>query len=446
MKRNLQLFPDTPSADRPHLSFILDLPPSVMTLGLGTITRLLAALGNPHKQFKSIVVAGSNGKGSVTVLLSSILMESGYRVGRLISPHVYAVNERVSVNERPLSLDALEEAAALVAPLHNDLHFSFFEGITAIAFLAFAEAGVDFAVLEVGLGGRFDATNVVNPALSIITSITLDHRNLLGDSEEEIIREKLGITRRGVPLLLGPLRENLKEIAADKAKRDRFPALDARDNGECSVERLGFDSMTVSLKTKRNDYGDIAVALPGSQQTDNVLLAAVAAEQLLETVPKMKRGLERAFLPGRFEHRAVRDRNIILDVAHNDAALIGVLKTLLELSPPENNRIVLGMMRRKELFKFPAHLVSAASRIYLLRPPDGDACTPQELLARIGYDAIQSAGTEVELIIQDCSGEACARLFRRIIAATPRSGSILVTGSHRMVELFGTVLSRGEMT
>lgn len=417
-----------------------------MTLGLGNITRLLEALGHPQRSFDSVVVAGSNGKGTVTALLSSILTEHGRLVGRLISPHIYSVKERISINEEPLSLGQLEHAASRVAPLHEEIGFSYFEGITAIAFLAFAEAGVDTAVLEVGLGGRFDATNSVDPVLSILTSITIDHRRLLGDTEEEIIREKLGITRRGVPLLCGRLRTSLAAIVADKSKRNGFPVLSVDEIGSCRVNRLEFGSMHVSLKTKRFDYGEMSVRFPGAHQADNVLIAAGAAENLLGSAPQLKRGVERTFLPGRFEHRRVRGRHIIFDVAHNDTALMGVLETLLKLSPRGRNSIVLGMMRRKELLEFPARALESASRIYLVQPLDGDACSPQELLARIGCDAIQSAGIDLVLVNQECSGEAGTRFLDNVIAATPASGTVLVTGSHRTVEQFGAIIAKGDLS
>ena len=180
-----------------------------MTLGLGNIRALLARLGHPERTFKPAVIAGTNGKGSVTAMLASILGRNGHRVGRFISPHVYSVTERVSVDGAPVSVDEMEAAAGRVAALRDELTFSYFEALTAIAFLIFADLGVDYAVLETGLGGRFDATNAVEPVVTVITGISLDHRRILGDSEEEILREKLGITRRGVPLLIGKMSPQL---------------------------------------------------------------------------------------------------------------------------------------------------------------------------------------------------------------------------------------------
>ena len=148
-------------------------------------------------------MAGTNGKGSVSAYVAAILKANGKRVGWYNSPHVYAVNERIYVDGSPVPLESMEAAASRIVPFHKAIGYSYFEALTAIAFQIFAENGVELAVLETGLGGRFDATNVVEPVLTLLTGISLDHRRILGDSEEEILREKLGITRPGVPLVCG---------------------------------------------------------------------------------------------------------------------------------------------------------------------------------------------------------------------------------------------------
>ena len=200
MKNNHRPSREIPPSLPPNLDFVFNLSPSAMTLGLGNIRALLSRLDHPEEAFRSIVIAGTNGKGSVAAYLSSILQANGVSVGRYTSPHVYSVTERIWVQGELISLERMEALASRIVPLYASVPFSYFEAITAIAFLEFAERGIDYAVLEVGLGGRFDATNVVDPVLTILTNISIDHRRLLGDSEEEILREKLGITRPGIPL------------------------------------------------------------------------------------------------------------------------------------------------------------------------------------------------------------------------------------------------------
>jgi dihydrofolate synthase/folylpolyglutamate synthase len=445
MKRSRPLFPEVPPEYPPNLSFLLSLSPSVFTLGLRNIRCLLHELGDPQNDFKAVLVAGSNGKGSVTAFLSSILKENGLRVGRYISPHVYSVTERVSIQDNPISIEQLEEYASLIAPLHGKIRFSYFEGLTAAAFLAFAQEGVDYAVLEVGLGGRFDATNVVDPVLCILTGVTLDHRKLLGDHEEEIILEKLGITRKGVPLLCGRLQENLLALVSTKARRDKFPLQTFESIGENSIEHISCGAMQVQIRTKMENHGALSLPFPGSHQADNALLAAAAAEMLLGRTENIKTALENAYLPGRFEYFPVRGKRFILDVAHNDQALLGSLSTLTAVSPAEENALVLGMMKRKEFFAFPSKVPAAAKRLYLVEPEDKDACSPQELLARIGLNNLKSTGMDVMVINADWKKGEGERFLDHLLDPLLPLRTILITGSHRTVELFGKLLEGGRL-
>jgi dihydrofolate synthase/folylpolyglutamate synthase len=278
MTTKLRRFPDLPSTLPRNLEYVLGLSPSAMTLGLGNIRALLERLGNPHRRFESIVVAGTNGKGSVTAMLASLLRQNGVRVGRFISPHVYSVTERVSVDGNPASVEEMEHAAERVAALKDELTFSYFEAITAIAFLIFAQRGVEYAVLETGLGGRFDATNAVEPRVAVITGVALDHRRILGDSEEEILREKLGVTRPGVPLLIGDLPGSLREIVAEKSQRDSFPVSSLGDLGMVTLDGGGLKTTRATIRTPAADYGIVELPFPGSHQAQNALLAVGAAE------------------------------------------------------------------------------------------------------------------------------------------------------------------------
>src|SRR5712675_34060 len=163
MARSLRPFPDLSPNLPPSLKFVLGLSPSAMTLGLGNISALMEHLGHPERAFRSVLIAGTNGKGSTTTMLASILTREGLRTGRYISPHVFHVAERISVDGGFATIDELEAAAARIVPLRDDIPYSYFEALTAIAFWIFAQRGVEVAALEVGLGGRFDATNIVAP-------------------------------------------------------------------------------------------------------------------------------------------------------------------------------------------------------------------------------------------------------------------------------------------
>ena len=272
MVRSLRPFPDVPAKLPPNLKFVLGLSPSAMTLGLGNISALMDHLDHPERRFRSVLVAGTNGKGSTTTMLASILSHEGLRTGRYISPHVFHVAERISVNGEFVSIDEMEAAAARISSLRDDIPYSYFEALTAIAFLIFAERGVDVAALEVGLGGRFDATNIVEPVASIITSISFDHRRILGDTEEAILGEKLGISRPGVPLLVGALKPSLMSIVRERADHDGFPLLTLPDLGRAGIQNETLGGLEVALQTPAANFGTVRVPFAGRHQADNALL------------------------------------------------------------------------------------------------------------------------------------------------------------------------------
>jgi dihydrofolate synthase/folylpolyglutamate synthase len=449
MNPSRRRFPDLPTQLPSNLEFVLGLSPSAMTLGLGNIRALLERLGNPQRAFRSVVVAGTNGKGSVTAMLSSILSAEGLSAGRYTSPHVYSVTERVCVDDEPVGLDEMEAAAARVAPLYGSVEFSYFEAITAIAFLVFAERGVDVAVLETGLGGRFDATNVTDPEVTVITSIALDHRRLLGDTEEEIVREKLGITRPGVPLLVGPLSDSLLAIVGEKARRDGFPVVTHGELADVDVARSRPDGTDIRLRTPRCDYGDVTIPFGGPHQVTNAMLAVGAAERLVGGLTRLREGLAGAYMPGRFERFEVGGKTYVLDVAHNEAALGASLSLVGALAPRARTALVLGLMRRKELFDVPRRALEAAARVYLTVPVDGrlnapDANEPHELLAQYVFMHLTDSRTDVILWNRGSShGDHWRRLVDALAQPSNPAEVILVAGSHHVVEEFAKALFAG---
>jgi len=416
-----------------------------MTLGLGNITALLERVGNPERRMRTVVVAGTNGKGSVTAMLAGILAGSGVVTGRFTSPHVYSVAERITVNGEAVGLEALEKAAAVIAPLHADIGFSYFEALAAMAFLVFAERGVEVAVLETGLGGRFDATNVTRPDVTVITSISLDHRRILGDTHEEILMEKLGVTRTGVPLLLGPLRSTLLERVRARAAQDGFPVLAGEELG--TIVPSGQEG-TVRVRTPVCDYGEVPLPFPGEHQHHNLLLAVSAAERCLGRAPSgLAEALTGVYLPGRFERHRRGERTIIVDVAHNDASLCAAARTLAAQSPRHETAVVMGLLRRKELFEAPAGIVAAARRIYLISPeaPGGEeaALAPHELFARYFHPLLTAQPTDAILWNRMGSGDDhWGRLHAALGAPGNPFRTVLATGSHHVVEQFGRLLAR----
>lgn len=444
MTRSRRPFPDLRDPLPPALQFVLGLSPSAMTLGLGNIRALMERLGHPERAFRSVLVAGTNGKGSVTTLLESILRAQGLRTGRYTSPHVFSVAERIAVDGAFVSIDEMEAAAARVAPLRDEIPYSYFEALTAIAYLLFAERGAEVAVLEVGLGGRFDATNVVEPDLSIVTSISLDHRRILGDTEEEILREKLGVSRAGKPLLVGALPARLRAIAEERAAGEGFPVFGPAELGSASVVEPMFDGAWITLCTPAADYGRVRLPFGGAHQAVNALLAAGAAERIAAgPLTDVGRAVADAWIPGRFQCVQRNGRTFVLDVAHNEAALIATADHVAAYRDRAECALVFGLLRRKELFAAPERMIHAFGRICLidpgLEPGSSDpANAPHELLANCFAPHLPNAAADV--ILWNRAGERddpLVRLLRWLDDPRAPVKTVVVMGSHRVVEEIG---------
>ena len=330
-------------------------------LGLDNISRLCAALGHPERTFTTLHVAGTNGKGSVTAMVHAALVAAGVRAGRYISPHLVDLAERFVVGTAPVGADTLSRAAddvldcaeALQGPGGLPLHLTFFEATTAIAFELFRRARVEIAVIEVGLGGRYDATNVITPAAGAITSIGLDHQQWLGDTVEAIAFEKAGIIKPGMDVVLGALPDGARRVVCDVARTQQARIIDAASGARATRDaRYGADA--VVIETPKGRYGPLSPALRGEHQLGNMLVAV----RLLETLGRhgirvtndaIERGLTQVDWPGRLELIRVRGGGqVLLDAAHNvDGAL--VLAAHLAGQHPERPALVIGVMRDKDV-------------------------------------------------------------------------------------------------
>jgi len=413
-----------------------------MTLGLGNIGALMDRLGHPERAFRSVLIAGTNGKGSTTTMLASILMHEGIRTGRYISPHVFHVTERISVDGAFATIDEMEAAARRIAPLREQIQFSYFEALTAMAFLIFAERGVEMAALEVGLGGRFDATNIVSPAASVITSISLDHRRILGDTEAAILGEKLGVTRPGIPLLVGALKPELIELVRERGRRDGFPVYELHDLGSAAIEHESLGGLDVELRTARADYGRVRIPFAGAHQAGNALLAVGAAQVLVPELKHVRDGIEQAFIAGRFQLIERAGKTFVLDIGHNEEALRATARHLSAFASREDVLLVFGLLRRKELFDAPLHLLRAAGTVCLVEPATepGSADTafaPGELLHFFLRHLPDTATDVILWNRRDANDDSLARLATRLQRPTERHRVVVAVGSHRVVQEFG---------
>lgn len=404
--------------------------------GLDRIRALLAALGDPHDAFPSVHVAGTNGKGSTASMVAAIARAAGHRVGLHTSPHLLTLRERMRVDGEPVSeawvagaVARLGDALAEVGPNREVGAASFFEATVALSFLYFAEAEVDLAVVEVGLGGRLDATNVVVPVASVVTHVGLDHTDLLGESTPEIAREKAGIAKPAVPLLHA-LADAGARAALEAEASARGAAVEAvRET--CRLEVVEAAPLRARLVTPEADYGEVAVGLAGAHQASNAALAVRAAEVALPrarlgsaSAEAVRAGLRDVVslsgLRGRGE-RWGADPRVVLDVAHNPD---GWRAALDAVSVPEGGRLwaLVGVMADKDADALARALADRAARVLVVGPP-GDRALPAPDLARL----LQERGVVAVEVAEAVEG---IRAFRAEAGPDDR---LVVTGSHLVV-------------
>jgi dihydrofolate synthase/folylpolyglutamate synthase len=321
--------------------------------GLERTEGLLAGVDNPHRHFRSVLIGGTNGKGSVAALTEAALRATGaLRVGLYTSPHLVSFNERIRIDGVPVSDAALVEAAAKLRPAIEATGASFFEATTAMAFTILARSKVDIAVVEVGLGGRLDATNVVDPLVTAVTNISLDHAEYLGDRLEGIADEKAGIFKRGVPALVGEMDPRLLERLGAKASEVGAPFLALDTVARIDRVRTGIGGTSFRLISRAWGDRDLSLRLPGEHQARNAALAA----ELLALLPGEIRpdwdavhgGFAAARWPGRLQVERIGDTAWVFDVAHNEAGMETLSAWLATAAVPRPRIAVVSVLRDKQ--------------------------------------------------------------------------------------------------
>ncbi len=338
-------------------------------LGLETVSALLSELGNPQRRFHALHVAGTNGKGSVAAMTASILQAAGVRVGLYTSPHFLDFCERIKIQGIDVPHDRVADLFARVQALPSFLvQPTFFEVATVMAFQYFAEEKVDIAVVEVGMGGRFDATNVCHSLGTIITNVSFDHERYLGSSLPDIAFEKAGIIKRRVPVVVGPAERDVYTVLQERAQHENAPLIAFGKEFLCVSHHAGSFDVTGT----RAEYLNLRCSLEGRHQAVNAACSVVALESsvmphfsISERV--IRRGLESVSWPGRLE-RLQRRPLIFCDGAHNPAAaecLKSHLQGLLEEQSGRRLIVVIGMMQDKNLPAFLNALVPLADGVIL---------------------------------------------------------------------------------
>jgi dihydrofolate synthase/folylpolyglutamate synthase len=371
--------------------------------GLDVIEALLKELGNPQQSLKVIHVAGTNGKGSVCAMIESVLRCSGYKTGLYTSPHLLRFNERFRVNGAPIlnsDLASLIDDVETAAEKVQIRPATFFEMSTAIAFEYFKRSGVDYAVIETGMGGCWDATNVVQPILSVITRVDYDHAEFLGDDLRQIASEKAGIIKPGVPVVCGPMPVEAEAVIYQKAAEVQAPILGSEEAVFFDVLEGRRTDQLVDIEASGEGFRGVRLGLGGSFQLENCGIAVAALEDLsdLENLRlNMKKGLESVTWPGRFQMLSMKPP-IVFDGAHNPGAMSVLVQSLQETFPSFSYGIVLGVMKDKNLSEM-LKMIPSKSRIWAVTLPGDRAMTAE---------AIVQAGKEAGLEIDPLSGLSSA--------------------------------------
>ena len=318
---------------------------------IGNITKACKILKNPHLKFKSVHIAGTNGKGSTAHMIASILYESKYKVGLYTSPHLKDFRERIKINGKQISKNYVINFIKKNLSVFEHVKMSFFEMTVALAFDYFAKKKVDIAIIETGLGGRLDSTNIITPELSVITNISLDHTNLLGDSIEKIACEKAGIIKKNVPVILGRKQEKIKEIFEIKAQENNT-------------------SVNYAKKTKFDIFSD----LEGSYQKENIRTSIATIKELKnkgwiikdkDIVSGLKKSVINTGFRGRWE---ILEKSplTICDTAHNEEGIKNVVKQISK-TKYKNLHFILGMVNDKNICKI-LSLLPKNARYYFCKP------------------------------------------------------------------------------
>jgi dihydrofolate synthase/folylpolyglutamate synthase len=353
-------------------------------LGLENVRRLLAALDEPQKTLKFIHVAGTNGKGSVCAMLDSLARSAGMRPGLFTSPHLVRFNERIQVEGGKIDDDSVVRGIQRIRErIQEENHPTFFEITTALAFDYFRGCNADLVILETGLGGALDATNVVTPLVAVLTSIDLDHQKWLGNTVDQIASEKAGIIKPGVPVVSAPQSIRVRNV----------------------IETIATDRSAPFYYVNR-PIDDLFVGLPGSHQRMN---AAVACESMFRagfrlTDQERREGLANVSWPGRFQRIGAR---IVLDGAHNPAASKRLVETWRECIGMEQPGIVFGALRDKDLAGMLSALSKIAGRFYTVPVQSCRAATTDEIQSMIpeGVPSLTCATVGEALQLAEQSGE-----------------------------------------
>ena len=417
-----------PNSFEETLDYLYGLQRLGMKFGLENITRVLETIGNPQDSLKIVHIAGSNGKGSTAAHLESVLMEAGYSVGLYSSPHFVRFTERIRVDRKTIEetdvvritrnmLDAMPELASN-ADAEEQVPVTFFELTTALALVYFAEKGVDTVILETGLGGRLDATNVCNPILSMITTISLEHQEFLGNTIEQIAGEKAGIVKPGKPVICGVRQPEAKKVIREVCEEKQAPLYQAGAQFRIRQYKDG----SFSYSGIERSFKGLRTSMRGRHQARNAAMAVAGAEVLQSlgfaiSDEAIRKGLENVRWRGRQEYLEMPQR-VLLDGAHNAEAMMTLCRSLKNEYTYRRLLVLMGIMREKNHRRMIASIAPLADEIVFCRPKMDRSQVPEVLKKEANRH-----GVHTEIIEDVASG------FRSLLERAGENDLVCVTGS-----------------
>lgn len=412
--------------------------------GLEVIRVLLEELGNPQRDWPSIHVAGTNGKGSVCAMLSSVLHTAGLKTGFYSSPHLVRYNERFRINDKNIPddtlaglLDEIEGVSAKVAKKPGMREATFFEISTALAYEYFRRERVDIAVIETGMGGIWDATNVITPLVSVITRIDWDHMNYLGNSLTAIAKEKAGIIKAGRPVVLGAMPSEARAVVTERARELNCQMVIAEEAASVRRVKQTIEGQKITIETTANSYGTVKIPFLGRHQMENCATAVAALDILDGLIPleltaqKMKKGLEVSSWPGRCQVISKKPL-VILDGAHNPNGAASLCSVLEEIAEGRPIGFVISFLADKDSANMLKYLKPLAKRSWTVEIKNERAMSLDSVTAVVRSAGLEPTPTDL------ADAVASAKKW-----ADQENGVVVITGS---LYLVGEVLGEAALS
>ena len=413
------------------LSYLYNLERFGIKLDLSNITSLMSRLGNPHLQFPSIHIAGTNGKGSVAAMIHSILCEAGYKTGLYTSPHLVDFRERIRVGQELIEKDFIFDFVQMLKDEIDKNGYTFFEVTTALAFQYFAKKKVDVAVVETGLGGRLDATNVINPLVSIITNIGLEHTEHLGNTIPQIAGEKAGIIKDGVPTITAVTQPEAEEVIRSVCAERNSELIQVQKKSSYTIFDFSIYGSRFKFSSYSGRYENLRLNLAGEHQILNACICLTAIQKLKELgwrvdEQAIRDGLKKVNWRARLEVFR-KEPLVILDVAHNSAGMQTLIQALDQLFPEKKVIFIFGVMEDKDYHSMLKEISKKAKFIVLTTPDYKRSAEPEAL-----EETLKQTNTPYEVI------PLVKQAYFFALKNAKPDDVICITGSHFTV---GEVLS-----